>query len=345
MILRLAMVQMNAVVGDIGGNTRAICRWIREAKKAKADVVVFPELAVSGYPPEDLLLMPQFLRDVHRMQNRIAKASASLMAVVGSVASPQEFRLKTNSTSHRDDHSDRQKPLNVAWIFGKGRLVGSYAKHKLPNYGVFDEQRYFQEGMANPIFCLGSVRIGINICEDIWFPDGPARIQAKHGGAHVILNLNASPYHIGKTRTRLGMLATRARENRVFVGYTNMVGGQDELVFDGNSLVLDPRGQLMAKGKAFEEDFLLTELHIPSEADTQPKSLPTILTAQKRVGISFIRIPWQPSRSKAVAPLDQKLSLSMTEPEEIYRALVLGVSDYARKKFVFSGISGDKWGN
>ena len=343
MILRLAMVQMNAVVGDLEGNTRAICQRIREAKKAKADVVVFPELAVSGYPPEDLLLMPQFLRDVHLMQNRIAKASNGLMVVVGSVASPHHLKLKERSKTKRNDPSERQKPLNVALVLANGRLVGSYAKHKLPNYGVFDEQRYFQEGMANPIFCLGSVRIGINICEDIWFADGPARTQVKHGRAHVILNLNASPYHVGKTRTRLRMLTARAKEYRVFVGYTNMVGGQDELVFDGNSLVLGPRGQLMARAKAFEEDLLLTDLHIPSEADSQRKRLPTILPSQKRVGISFIRIPWQPSHSKAVAPLDEKLSSSMTEPEEIYRALVLGVRDYVRKNsfsHVLVGISG-----
>ena len=201
MILRLAMVQMNAVVGDLEGNVRAICRWIREAKKAKADVVVFPELAVSGYPPEDLLLMPQFLRDVHLMQNQIAKASNGLMVVVGSVANPHHSKSKKSFMPKRNDPSERQKPLNVAWVLANGRLVGSYAKHKLPNYGVFDEQRYFQEGKANPIFCLGSVRIGINICEDIWFTDGPARTQVKHGGAHVILNLNASPYHVGKTRT------------------------------------------------------------------------------------------------------------------------------------------------
>jgi NAD+ synthase (glutamine-hydrolysing) len=228
-------------------------------------------------------------------------------------------------------------------VFGNGQLVGSYAKHKLPNYGVFDEQRYFQEGMANPIFCLGSARIGINICEDIWFADGPVRTQVKHGGAQIILNLNASPYHIGKTRTRLRMLAARAKEHRVFVSYTNMVGGQDELVFDGNSLVLDPRGQLMARGKAFEEDLLLTDLHIVSEAHTQPKSLPTILPSQKMVGISFIRIPWQSSQPKAVIPLDVKLSSSMTEPEEVYRALVLGVRDYVRKNSfsqVLVGISG-----
>jgi NAD+ synthase (glutamine-hydrolysing) len=337
------MVQMKAVVGDLGGNTRAICRWIREAKKAKADVVVFPELAVSGYPPEDLLLMPQFLRDVHLMQNPIAKASNGLMVVVGSIAGPNSLKAKKSSKSKSNDPSERQKPLNAAWVFAKGLLVGSYAKHKLPNYGVFDEQRYFQVGMANPIFCLDSVRIGINICEDIWFPDGPAQTQVKHGGAHVILNLNASPYHIGKTRTRLRMLAARAKEHRVFVGYTNMVGGQDELVFDGNSLVLDPRGQLMARGKAFEEDLLLNDLHIPSEKNRPLKRLPTILPAQKRVGISFIRIPWHPSRSKAVVPLDEKLVSPMTEVEEIYRALVLGVRDYARKNAfsqVVAGISG-----
>jgi len=343
MILRLAMVQMNAVVGDLEGNARSICRWMREAKKSNADVVVFPELAVSGYPPEDLLLMPQFLRDVHRMQNRIAKASNGLIAVVGSVASPHEFKLKTSPKPYGHDPSDRQKPLNVAWVFAKGRLVGSYAKHKLPNYGVFDEQRYFQEGIANPIFCLGSVRIGINICEDIWFADGPARTQVRRGGAHVILNLNASPYHVGKMQTRQRMLASRAKELRVYVSYINMVGGQDELVFDGNSLVLNPKGQLMARAKAFEEDLLLTDLQIPNTAQKNVKGLLKISLSQKRDGISFIRLPWQPSRSQALAPSVAKISSAMCEPEEIYRALVLGVKDYARKNSfsnVLVGISG-----
>ena len=146
MILRLAMVQMNAVVGDLEGNTRAICRWMREAKKAKADIVVFPELAVPGYPPEDLLLMPQFLRDVHRTQGRIAKASKGLLAVVGSVATSPRFQRFQTRCVH--NQSERRKPLNVAWIVANGQLIGSYAKHKLPNYGVFDEQRYFEEGMS-----------------------------------------------------------------------------------------------------------------------------------------------------------------------------------------------------
>jgi NAD+ synthase (glutamine-hydrolysing) len=287
--------------------------------------------------------MPQFLRDVHRMQNRIAKAANGLVAVVGSVASAQEFKLKTNPKSHPNDPSDRQKPLNVAWVFAKGRLVGSYAKHKLPNYGVFDEQRYFQEGMANPIVCLGSVRIGINICEDIWFADGPVRTQVKYGGVHVIVNLNASPYHVGKTRTRQQMLADRAKEHGVFVSYTNMVGGQDELVFDGNSFVLDPSGKLVARACAFTEDLLLTDLVIPRVAEKQPNSLPTLLPSQQRAAISFIRIPWKFSPSQGVAPHVPRISSSMAEPEEIYRALVLGVSDYVQKNGfskVVVGISG-----
>ena len=343
MILRLAMVQMNAVVGDLEGNTRAICRWMRKAKKANADVVVFPELAVSGYPPEDLLLMPQFVRDVHRMKNRIAQASNDLMTVVGSVASLQECRLEANTKSERHDCSDRQKPLNVAWVFAKGRLIGSYAKHKLPNYGVFDEQRYFQEGRANPIVCLGPVRIGINICEDIWFADGPVRTQVKYGGAQVILNLNASPYHVGKTRTRRRMLADRAKEHGVFVSYTNMVGGQDELVFDGNSLVLDPSGKLIAQARTFEEDLLLADLHIPSATGTSPKTLLTMSPSQKRRGISFIRLPWHSSPSQALSSPVPRHASPMTEPEEIYRALVLGVRDYVRKNGfskVVVGISG-----
>ncbi len=343
MNVRLAMVQMNAVVGDLGANTRAICRWIREAKKVKADVVVFPELAVSGYPPEDLLLMPQFLRDVHRMQARIANASNGLLAVVGSVANPRDEQLKPFLKSDDQDPSDRQKPLNVAWVFGKGQLVVSYAKHQLPNYGVFDEQRYFQEGRANPIVCLGSVRIGITICEDIWFADGPVRTQVNDGGAQMIVNINASPYHVGKTRTRRRMLANRAKEHGVFVSYTNMVGGQDELVFDGNSLVMDPRGNLVAQAKGFEEDLLLTDLSIPSAIDPQPKSLPTISPSQKRVGITFLRIPWKRSPSQPLSQSVQKKSSSMTESEEIYRALVLGVRDYVRKNGfskVVVGVSG-----
>ena len=342
MRLRLAMVQMNAVVGDLEGNTRAICRSIREAKKAKADVVVFPELAVSGYPPEDLLLIPQFLRDIQRMQNQIAKASIGLMSVVGSVGRPQDISTNDSSVSKSSDPADQQKPLNVAWVFAQGRLIGSYAKHKLPNYGVFDERRYFQEGTGLPIVCLGSVRIGINVCEDIWFADGPAYTQVKHGKAQVILNLNASPYHVGKTRTRQHMLASRAKEHGVFVSYTNMVGGQDELVFDGNSLIFNPHGELIARAKAFEEDVLLTDLPL-SNRPQQVDKLARVTPLQKRRGISFVRIPWKSSTSQIVSSPVARSSAFMNETEAIYRALVLGVKDYTRKNGfskVVVGISG-----
>ena len=343
MKLRLAMAQMNAVVGDLEGNTRAICRWIREAKKAKADVIVFPELAVAGYPPEDLLLMPQFLRDVHRKQQQIAKASKGLMTVVGSVGMPTKLQLPSKIRSNPPTSFELHKPLNVALVFGKGRLVGSYAKQNLPNYGVFDEQRYFQEGKGNPIFCLGPIRVGVNICEDIWSPDGPVSGQVKMGGAHIILNMNASPYHIGKTRSRRRMLVERAKTHRVFMSYTNMVGGQDELVFDGNSIVLDPQGQLIAQAKAFEEDLVLTDLEILNAGQEQLHRLRKPSPAKKKARISFISIPWKKADSKEFLPSATQTSRSMSELEEVYRALVLGVKDYVRKNSfskVLIGISG-----
>ena len=233
--------------------------------------------------------------------------------------------------------------MNVAWIFVRGRLLASYAKHKLPNYGVFDEQRYFQKGWGYPIMCLGSIRIGINICEDIWFADGPAHTQVRHGGAQVILNLNASPFHVGKSRIRRRMLTDRAKEHGVFVSYTNMVGGQDELVFDGNSLVIDPSGKLVAKAKGFAEDLLLTDISLPEATHSQTNEKPAISSSQKRVGISFIRIPWKPSPSQGISQSALTRSSSMTESEEIYRALVLGVRDYVGKNGfsrVVVGISG-----
>ncbi len=343
MKLRLAMVQMNAVVGDLEGNTRAICRWIREAKKASANVVVFPELAVPGYPPEDLLLVPEFLRDVHHRQKHIAKVSRSLIAIVGSVTGSRYFTFLNHSASTDREQSDMQKPLNVAWVFTDGRLVATYAKHKLPNYGVFDEQRYFQRGTGNPILCIGPIRIGMSICEDIWYADGPIQSQVKFGGAHVILNLNASPYHVGKTRTRRRLLVNRAKERDVFVGYTNMVGGQDELVFDGNSLVVDPKGNILNQAKAFQEDLLLTDLEIPRASGKFRKNVPHGSRHTGKRGVAFIRIPWKCSQVKAPVLPPRSLSTTMAGAEEIYRALVLGVKDYVSKNGfakVVIGISG-----
>lgn len=340
MTLRLAMVQMNAVVGDLAGNTRAICGWIREARKAKADVVVFPELAVCGYPPEDLLLMPKFIFDIKRMRDRIAKATTGVMAVVGSVV---ESGRPTQHHIGEDAH-DRSKPLNAAWVLVNGHVRKSYAKCKLPNYGVFDEERYFQPGQTSPIYCLGPSRIGINICEDIWFADGPASRQAMQGGAHLILNINASPYHVGKTLRRENMLAVRAKAHDVMVSYTNMVGGQDELVFDGNSLVMDPAGMVLARAKAFEEDLLITDLQIPSISKRTSKGLKRTSGGNRdAVRVPMIRTGWAPVRPKSGASVVNRLTPVIGELEETYRALVLGVRDYVRKNAfstVLIGISG-----
>jgi NAD+ synthase (glutamine-hydrolysing) len=334
------MVQMNAVVGDLEGNTHAICQWIREARRAKADVVVFPELAVCGYPPEDLLLMPKFLLDISRMRNRIAKVTTGIMAVVGSVVEPVHLIQRPL----QEFSPEARKPFNAAWILANGQTKKTYAKCKLPNYGVFDEERYFQPGRSSPVYCLGPVRIGINICEDIWMADGPASMQAIAGGAQLILNINASPYHVGKTQRRERMLAARAKDNDVIVSYTNMVGGQDELVFDGNSLVLDSTGRVVARAKAFDEDLLLTELQIPSIRKQIRKKLGTVSGRQAGdARVPAIRIGWTPVRRKSAVPVVTRMAPVIERSEEIYRALVLGVRDYVRKNGfskVLVGISG-----
>ncbi len=332
--LRLAMVQMNSLVGDLRGNAHAIETWLKEAKRAKADVVVFPELALPGYPPEDLLLLKEFLREIRQYSTKLAKKTRGIMAVIGSV---DEASVWSKSTE-----GDRlgSKPLNVAWVMADGHMQGTYAKQKLPNYGVFDEQRYFQAGHTATVFRLGKANIGVNICEDIWFANGPIRDQVVLGGANLALNINASPYHTGKTHERQAMLVDRAKAHRVFVSYTNMVGGQDELVFDGNSLVIDPNGQVIARGKPFEEDFLLVDITLadrprrPARQNRSPKKNPQVFR---------VDIPWKFSGASRVALEPLSVLPLLQEMEEIYRALVLGVADYVRKNLfsrVLIGISG-----
>jgi NAD+ synthase (glutamine-hydrolysing) len=334
--LRLAMVQMNAIVGDVQGNVRAMVRWIREAKHAKADVVVFPELAVPGYPPEDLLLMPDFLRETKKSCTALVGKTKGIMAVVGNVdvvSGPPPARKKSWSPP-------QPNLLNTAWVMADGRVWGVYAKQKLPNYGVFDEQRYFQPGTTAPVFRLGTVHMGVNICEDIWSPHGPVRDQALWGRARLVLNINASPYHLGKTHERQRLLADQAKAHRVFVSYTNMVGGQDELVFDGNSVVLDPSGEIMARGKAFEEDLVLVDL--PVETMSAAGRRGTSSRPGKKT-VPVVVIPWRPKIKNRPSLVTRQRSLPASETEEVYRALVMGVADYVRKNQfsrVVIGISG-----
>ena len=335
-IVRLAMIQMNAVVGDVENNTRAIRGWMKEAKKAKADIVVFPELAVCGYPPEDLLLMPQFLREIARMQKPLENATKGIVAIVGGVTEADSVPGKRSRKT-----AEPEKPFNSAWVFAGGHFRGCYHKCKLPNYGVFDEERYFQPGTSAPVFQMGSSRLAINICEDIWYTDGPARAQVRTGGAQLVVNMNASPYHVRKTDNRMALLAERAQENRVFVSYTNMVGGQDELVFDGNSLIVDPSGEVVSHALAFQEDMLVTDLDL-TRLRGKSKTTRTSRQAVSKKSLC-VSLGWKPALHHRKNPCPIRLAEDMDQDEEIYRALVLGVRDYVRKNTfakVLVGISG-----
>ncbi len=318
------MAQINPTVGDIAGNVRAIKSWIKEARRAKADVVAFPELAVTGYPPEDLLLKPRFVEDNRRALDEIAKECKDIVAVVGYVGQGAHGHAKAQPAAGQHELS------NAAAIVTERRVLATYRKWRLPNYGVFDERRYFHPGRMLALVTLRGVTMAVNICEDIWVPDGPTPAQAA-AGAEVIVNINASPFHIAKGRSREQLLATRARENGVIVTYTNTVGGQDELVFDGNSLILDQSGEIIARGKAFQEDLIVADLAV--DAVSRGRMAPgrrKSLTGRSASSIQRVAVSL-PARAgkgtKAIPPLETPPG----ELDEVYRALVLGVQDYVRK--------------
>ena len=317
--MRLALAQINSTVGDLAGNTRKILEWIERARAREADLVAFPELAVAGYPPEDLLLKPDFLRANQACLEEIARACRGIVAVVGFV-------------------EVAEAAYNAAALLADGKVVSVTRKERLPNYGVFDEERYFRTGEAGPLFSLNDTRFGINVCEDIWYPTGPASVQAA-AGAELIVNINASPYHRGKWRQREQMLATRATDNTALVAYVNMVGGQDELVFDGASVIFDERGRLIARGKSFEEDLLVADLdlravfrsrlHDPRWRHGEEADLPCI--------------PVEHANETPGTVLPQRIEPPCDDVEEVYRALVLGTGDYLRKngfERVVIGLSG-----
>src|SRR6266545_839066 len=242
--LRVGLAQINSTVGDLPGNAGRMIEWIDRAREEGCDVVVFPELAVTGYPPEDLLLKPSFIRDNLGYRDRVVRASRGIAVVGGFVDLGADIH-------------------NAAFFAHDGELRGVYHKVYLPNYGVFDEERYFQRGRRCPIFELAGVRIGVSICEDAWYPTGPISVQAAQG-AELLININGSPYHRGKRTARETMIATRAMDSRAFLAWVNLVGGQDELVFDGNSVVFDPEGDLIAHGPSFAEDLLVADLDVGS---------------------------------------------------------------------------------
>ena len=333
------MAQINPTVGDIVGNTRLIQTWIKEARQAKADLVAFPELAITGYPPEDLLFKPRFIEDTHRALKAVAAEARGLVVVVGYVG--QGATAVSASDASSFPLSGRHELYNEAAVLSDRRILATYRKRHLPNYGVFDESRYFHPGSRLPLLVLNGATIGVNICEDIWFSDGPTRAQAA-AGAEVIVNINASPFHVGKGRMREQVLATRARENRVIVTYTNTVGGQDELVFDGCSMIVDQAGEIVGRGKGFDQDLIVADLDVAAVgrarlAQGRKKPLPPRVAAL--IDRVDVRLPARKSQSVVVPDLEPPLG----RLDEAYRALVLGVQDYVRKngfKRVVIGLSG-----
>ncbi|MBN2364678.1 MAG: NAD+ synthase [Calditrichaeota bacterium] len=325
-ILRLALAQINHVVGDFKGNYQKISEYIDRARDKGADLIAFPELCLTGYPPEDLLLKPGFIEENLTYLHKIVDKTEDITAIIGFV--------------DRDDDI-----YNSAAIIHHKKLAGIYHKIFLPNYGVFDEDRYFQAGQEVLVFVLNDVTIGVNICEDIWYPGGPTRDQALYGGAEVVINISSSPYYYGKGISRYRMLATRAEDNVVIVAYLNTVGGQDELVFDGNSMVISEEGSLISKSPSFEEHLLLTTLHPDNVFNKR------IHDPRRRKEKIFI----QPDRTLRKIPLATSAGKNVDEFEnsgiiefldltaEVYKALQTGLIDYVKKNGfgkVVLGISG-----
>jgi NAD+ synthase (glutamine-hydrolysing) len=323
--LRIALAQINSTVGDFKGNVRLIIENIEKARASGADIVAFPELAITGYPPEDLLLKPSFIDANLKALDEVIAATKGITAVVGFV--------------------DRKEDLhNAAAIIHDGKLVSVYHKIYLPNYGVFDEKRYFHPGKSCPVYDVGGVGIGINVCEDIWYETGPATVQAS-GGAEVILNISASPYHHGKHHSRERMLGARATDNLAVMAFCNLVGGQDELVFDGGSVIFDEQGNTIARAKQFEEELLITDIDVESvfhsrlqdprwrrEGQQLECDCPT-----ERIHVSTVNDGTNREMLRSqVNPL-------LESDAEVYKALVLGTRDYILKngfKGVIIGLSG-----
>jgi NAD+ synthase (glutamine-hydrolysing) len=305
-MVRIALGQVNTTVGDLDGNAVLMAEWAHRATEAGADLVCFPELAVTGYPPEDLVLRPEFVRDNLSVLEELAAATAGGCAVLTGFVDRSERGLH-----------------NAAALLSGGRVVARYHKVRLPNYGVFDEARTFVPGDAACPVRLGSSALGLSVCEDAWWP-GPPWTEYGAIRTAVIPNINASPYHRRKTAERLEVVRDRAKETGAWIVYVNAVGGQDELVFDGGSMVVAPDGTPAWHAAMFEEDLLVVDLDVPEAPPEYPG----------------VEVPGRPSKP----PLPDPARPPWPEgPEEVYRALVVGLGDYVRKngfREVVLGLSG-----
>jgi len=320
---RVGLGQINPTVGDFDGNVKKILAGIERARVQGCALVAFPELAIPGYPPEDLVFKPAFIEANLRALGEIERASRGLTVVVGFI-------------DRRDDI------FNSAAVLHDGVRAGVYDKQYLPNYGVFDENRYFQAGKDAPVWQIGDVTLAVNICEDIWYPTGPTTLQA-FSGAELIVTINASPYHAGKARFRERMVMTRAADDVVCVAFVNTVGGQDELVFDGGSVIVDERGDRVAAGKQFEEDFVVADLDLDGVFRAR---LHDSRRRKEKLGVE------QPSRRLVLPVVAPAATTTLPAPPpvtplphvaEVFQALVLGTRDYVRKngfRHVVIGVSG-----
>ncbi len=325
--MRLALCQLNATVGDIARNAERIREGTSAAREAGAELVLFPELALTGYPPEDLLLKEHFLAAAAATLRELAADTHGVVAVVG-------FPERTEDV------------FNSAAVLAEGSVHAVYRKVYLPNYGVFDEQRYFQSGPSGAVIDLGRERLGLTVCEDIWEPGPPASEEAL-AGATLILNISASPYHAGKGAEREHMFAQRARENLACVAFCGLVGGQDELVFDGHSCVIDHTGATIARAAQFQEELLICDVDLEAAAAARlrdPSQRPAARRSERRAQL-LPALPATAARPDATSvqpggPLAEPLA---PVEAEVYSALTLGLRDYVRKngfERVVLGLSG-----
>ncbi len=314
MKLRVALAQINPTVGDLAGNRELLIRFLKESQTHRADLVVFPELALTGYPPEDLLFKEQFVKDNLLALRGLLPHTKGLACVVGFV----DFRSG--------------KRYNAAALLSNGRWVATYYKNHLPNYGVFDERRYFEPGESCLVYSEGDLRVGLSICEDLWVEKGPSFIEGWEGGAGLLVNISASPYEAGKLHLRKRLLSRRAKEASAYLLYNNMVGGQDELIFDGGGMIFDAKGKLITEAPQFEEFLLVHDLEIP----------PSKKKGKKSRRIFSVRLTGKDKEEKPPLPARES-RIPFSEEEEIYKALVLGTKDYVRKnrfEKVVLGLSG-----
>ncbi|MFH2068410.1 MAG: NAD+ synthase [Candidatus Omnitrophota bacterium] len=360
-MVRIGLAQINVTVGDIPGNAVRIFDCIKRARKFGVDTVVFPEMALTGYPPEDLLFKTSFIKANLKGLAEIEKKTVGITAILGFI----------------DLKGSKNNLYNAAAIIAGGKVRAVYHKHLLPNYSVFDEKRYFESGRENKVFSLGSFCFGVNICEDIWHPAGPA-FQQVAAGSQCVINISASPYQLGKVEYREQMLSNRAVEYKAFLVYVNLVGGQDELVFDGQSVVFNPEGKVLARAKSFDEDLLIVDINPESVCrGAVPACTGGALASGERGGSasgmtwrarpvkgnsrlygargadesapcdSFVAktyvIPARSKRESKPPVIKPRIEPRLSDEAEIYQALIVGTRDYVDKngfKKAIIGLSG-----